>query len=315
MREAVPGDGHEAGLMMDERVTIQNDELSVTVSLMGAQIRSMMDGSREYIWQADPTVWANSAPVLFPICGRLNGNYYLYKGKRYDMEIHGFARSRRFQVESLDSDRMTLLLVSDQRTKAQYPFAFEFRVRFVLERKSLHVTYETVNTGEENMYFSFGGHEGYACPEGVEAYELVFPEDETITRHLLRNGFLYGDTEEIHLEDHRLALDYREFERCTYVFRGLNSRRVILAPRGNDGHDKVRPSLCVEFAGFPVLALWTLQDRKYLCIEPWCGSSENEHTESRLEEKPGILMLEAGERLERTHTISVIGKAGSVYEG
>lgn len=285
---------------MKDFITIQNDILKVTIALKGAQIRNLTDGSKEYIWQADEKIWGNSAPVLFPICGRLNNNYYLYDGRRYDMEIHGFARKSTFAVEYEDIEGVTLLLVSNEGTRRVYPFKFEFRVVFKLHGQSLHVTYSVKNTGDGSMYFSFGGHEGYACPQGVEEYTLSFPEDTVLTRYMLRNGFLYGDTEDIRLQNHCLPLRYSEFEKCTYLFQNLKSQSVILSEKNGDR------SIKVDFEGFPALALWTLQDRKYLCIEPWCGISEQENAESRLEEKQGMNCLGSGETFSRTHTITIL---------
>ena len=132
---------------MKDFITIQNDILKVTIALKGAQIRNLTDGSKEYIWQADEKIWGNSAPVLFPICGRLNNNYYLYDGRRYDMEIHGFARKSTFAVEYEDIEGVNLLLVSNEGTRRVYPFIFEFRVVFKLHGQSLHVTYSVKNTG------------------------------------------------------------------------------------------------------------------------------------------------------------------------
>lgn len=285
---------------MKEFITIQNEILKVTISLKGAQIRNLTDGNNEYIWQVDEKIWGNSAPVLFPICGRLNNNYYLYGDKRYDMEIHGFARNSIFRVEHKGEEEVTLLLTSNEVTRNVYPFEFEFRVFFKLDGQSLYVTYSVKNAGDGSMYFSFGGHEGYACPQGVEQYSLSFPEDTVLTRYMLRNGFLYGETEDIKLQNHCLPLRYSEFEKCTYVFQNLKSQSVILSEKNGDR------SIKVDFEGFPVLALWTLQDRKYLCIEPWCGLPEQENMESRLEEKQGVICLGSGETFSRMHTITIL---------
>ena len=53
-----------------ERVSLRYGDCRAEVLLRGGQICSLRgsDG-REAIWQADPAVWPQHAPVLFPVCG------------------------------------------------------------------------------------------------------------------------------------------------------------------------------------------------------------------------------------------------------
>ena len=49
--------------------TLENEILTVTVTTSGAQVKSVLrkcDGV-EHIWQADPAVWGQHAPILFQI--------------------------------------------------------------------------------------------------------------------------------------------------------------------------------------------------------------------------------------------------------
>ena len=57
--------------------TLSNDKIIASFDTLGAELISVksIDGC-EYIWQADPTYWAEHSPIMFPICGRLpNGRY------------------------------------------------------------------------------------------------------------------------------------------------------------------------------------------------------------------------------------------------
>ena len=51
--------------------TIQNEELRVVVSPVGAQMQNLTDvkTGREYLWQGDERYWKERNPILFPIVG------------------------------------------------------------------------------------------------------------------------------------------------------------------------------------------------------------------------------------------------------
>ena len=64
---------------------IRNQFLKVSVSDRGAELMSILssDGT-EYLWQGDPTYWADRAPNIFPYVARLTGGSYTYGGKTSD---------------------------------------------------------------------------------------------------------------------------------------------------------------------------------------------------------------------------------------
>ena len=57
-------------------ITIQNEYLSASVKLKGAELCSIVKNGKEYIWQADSIFWGRHAPNLFPIVGKLKNNQY-----------------------------------------------------------------------------------------------------------------------------------------------------------------------------------------------------------------------------------------------
>lgn len=285
---------------MNTITTINNGTMTAKISSLGAQLLSFCDNKTEYMWQADESVWGFTAPVLFPVCGSLNGGCYIYKGQRYKMTPHGFARFKEFKLEKSADERVCFLLKSDGETKKQYPFDFEFRVVFELMEKRLNITYSVINIGEDEMYFSFGGHEGYSCPEGADEYIIKFENDTSLTRHMLKNGFFDGTTEEIKLQNKTLYLNYREFEKCTYIFKNINSDSVIFGHK--NGSRKIR----IGFPNHEALAIWTLPFRKYVCIEPWCGIPEKSDFKGDISNKDGIVCLKPFQSFERTHFIEIL---------
>ena len=77
---------------------LQNASITAKVESYGAELRSVVKGGCEYLWQGDPAYWAGQAPILFPICGRLVEGKYTFEGKTYEMTLHGFARKTAYTL-------------------------------------------------------------------------------------------------------------------------------------------------------------------------------------------------------------------------
>lgn len=138
---------------------LENEQLKVIVSDVGAEIRSIIGKKTgtEYLWQGDPTYWAGRAPVLFPICGRLTEGKYTWKGQTYEMKLHGFARHSTFTAEKVSGEAVTFLLAANGETKKIYPFDFEFRMTYTLSGGTVECRYDVKNEQEEDLPFAVGG--------------------------------------------------------------------------------------------------------------------------------------------------------------
>ena len=99
-------------------VTISNGILTAKFAEIGAELKSLVKDEKEYIWQGG-RYWHDSAPILFPVCSNLKNKEYIYNGKTYCMQSHGFARFSPFEVESKCEDSVTFLL-SSQKAKKEY---------------------------------------------------------------------------------------------------------------------------------------------------------------------------------------------------
>lgn len=280
-------------------ITISNSQICVTIAKKGAEIQSIKCGDTEYMWSKDPAFWAQSAPIMFPICGGLKNGKYELDGKSYEMSKHGFAKLSDFEVEDATDTSVTFVLKDNEKTRKMYPFSFAFRVSFILEGKSLKVTYDAENLDSKTMYCTFGGHEAYACPEGVEAYELVFPEKETLYAYGLNGDILTDYTKLMVNDSNRLVINDKDFALDALVFRNVKSNSVTLKSKITDRQ------INVEFDGFDYLVLWHKYSAPYLCIEPWCGLPDLSGSTYNFIEKEGMRSIPAGCHFVRTHTITV----------
>lgn len=281
-------------------VTLQNQHATVRINPCGAQLENFIVGGVEYMWQPNAAIWNDSAPLLFPICGGLKNDSYTYNGKSYTLGKHGFVRHAPFTVESATDDRAVLLLTSSEETLAVYPFAFELRVIYTLADKSLTVGYEVRNKTNGTMYFSIGAHEGYATPEGIESYDVIFDEEETLNTSRLYGNIVAKETAPM-LKDSRIFPLYESyFAIDALVFRSIRSKGATLRNR------KTGRALRVDFPFSTSFLLWHKHLAPFICLEPWAGIPDIEDAGNDITQKEGIIALGENGTYLGEHTITVL---------
>ena len=283
---------------MSKDVKIKNDNLTVTISSMGAEITSVKKGEKELIWQGDPAVWKGHAPLLFPICGGLRDDKFIYGGKTYTVPKHGFARNSEFEIETASESSAAFLLRSNDATKKIYPFDFELRVIYTLNENELTVTYDVKNFTDGDMYFSIGSHEAYSCPDGIDKWSVIFDEKEDLIATPVDGPLLTYDENILAKDTRVLPLKDEYFEIDALVFLNLRSRKLILK------NDETRDEIRLDFDGFPYLLIWTKPNAKYICLEPWCGIPDFVGSDYDITKKKGIIRLGKDENAVRTHKIA-----------
>ena len=286
--------------------TLKNNQLAVKINPKGAELSSLfnIENQTEYLWNADPTFWGKSSPVLFPIVGALKNDIYRFEGKEYTLPRHGFARDREFIVEKSEENSITFLLTHDENTLKVYPFKFEFRLIYSLENNSLNVTYSVKNVGENKMYFSVGGHPAFAVPlaedTAYDDYYLEFNKTENFKRWgLTANGLIETQPFDFMKDTSQLNLTKELFYEDAIVFKNLESTSVILKS------DKANRQLKLDFEDFPYIGIWAAKDADFVCIEPWRGIADSTNHNQELTEKEGIEGLDKGDIFEKTWRVTV----------
>lgn len=285
-------------------ITIKNDYLTAKINEVGAELKSLVCNDTQYIWTGDERFWAGSAPLLFPICSGLKDDEYYLDGKKYTLQKHGYARFCKFEVENQVEDSVTFLLCSNEESLRQFPFRYELRVTYTLENKTLKVKYDVKNLSDDTMYFSIGAHEGYYCPEGIEEYDVILPEAETLDSTVLEGNVLGNNKVRIIENSDRIALKYDYFAVDALVFKDMKARSAVLKNRNNGKAVKV------TFEGCDYFLLWTKPDAPYICLEPWCGISDNKDTDKNFKTKEGIRQIAAGGNFVNEHSIEVLDNGG-----
>ena len=286
--------------MAQQISTISNGIISVSVSNVGATVKSVKnEQGEEFIWQGDPAFWGGTAPILFPVCGGLNDDTYRYNGKEYKLGRHGYIRFKEFSVFSQKDSEIVFLSKSDDETLASYPFEYELYVKFSLDKNTLNTTYTVKNLTADKMYFSIGGHEGYALSYPLSDYYLEFDANEDAP--VYSDVFTPIDQRSVSRKDGgELVLSFttEQFEAGSVMFHPLKSKEVSLKNR----HDS--KSVTVDLCESSYLVFWTVVGAPFFCIEPWNGISDPADFMGDISEKEGIIALDASSEYNYSHKIT-----------
>jgi galactose mutarotase-like enzyme len=286
--------------------TLQNELLRAGIKAEGAELCSLrrLDLGLEYIWEGNPDIWGRHAPVLFPIVGRLKDNTYHWQGQTYNLPQHGFARDRRWNLIEKGEQHLRFGLRDDEESRKIYPFAFDFQMEYRLEGEMLSVNYRIENPGEGPLYFSVGGHPAFVCPlkegESFADYRLEFEQAEKLERETLQMGLRTGQTEPVLQNESLLPLSHRLFDQDALIFKNPKSNKVRLVS-GKHAH-----GVELAFADFPYLGVWSKAGQApFVCLEPWLGLADSQHSQGEISRKEGIQLLQPGEELGLSFQIRV----------
>ncbi len=281
-------------------ITIKNEYITAKINELGAELKSLVYHDTEYIWEGKKEVWAASCPLLFPICGGLKDDRYLLDGKEYILQKHGYVRFKTFEVETKTEKSVVFLHKSDDDTKKQFPFDYELRVIYSLNERTLKIDYSITNTADQTMYFNIGSHEGYYTPEGIEDYDVIFPNKETLNSYVLYGNLLSNQQLPIIKESDVLPLYDKYFTVDALVFKDLRSRSATLRNR------KTGRAVRVDFPDDKYFLLWHKPNSPYICLEPWDGIQDIVGSNFDITEKEGIIALDGKCEYNHTHSITII---------
>lgn len=278
-------------------VKLKNEFIKVEIDEKGAEMRKVTVNGEERLWNGDPAFWTGTAPVLFPICGGLPDDKFTFKGKEYTLNKHGFAKVSVFEVEKITDTSAVFLLRSSKETLEKYPWDFELRITYTLRDTAIKIVYDVTNKSGETMYMSIGSHEAYACPEGIEDYDVIFEKKETLNAYDLDGNLTASTVTPIIMDTDTLPLYYKYFAIDALVFKNLKSRFATLRNR------KTGKSVSVSFPDCDYFLLWTKPNAGYICLEPWTGIQPAVGSGYDITEKEGISSVKAGDTKTVTHTL------------
>lgn len=287
---------------------LENDQLALTVVSAGAEMKSLKKkaDNQEYLWKADPAFWGRTAPVLFPLVGRVVNDHYRTKGTEYEMHQHGFARDSEFQLVSKTATEITFSLVNNEKTGNVYPYTFELQVSYQLKENHVEVLWTVKNPSDETLYFSLGGHPAFACPlkEGEKQQEysfLVDTDEDALVCSKFEDGYVTGETFTCPLDKRKLAITPHLFDGDALVVENHQAQKVSLLDSKNHAY------LSVSFDA-PVFGLWSPPGKEapFVCIEPWYGRCDKKDFVKEWKDREWGNALASGEEFHGGFEIEIL---------
>ena len=284
---------------------LENEALKVCVSDHGAELCSVTDKAdgTERMWTADPAVWNRHAPILFPFVGKVtNGQYRTEEGTFSMKTQHGFARDHEFVCEQEDPSRIVHTLRSDAASQKIYPYDFRLSVTHTLDAsnpRELWIGWTVENTGAGPMRYSIGGHPGFLLPDETEKKDCLFffPGKKELTYYsVTKEGFALPEEKKMFQPDLGFV-PFDESAADTWIFEGGQVQSVSICAA--DG----TPFVTLRCPAFPYLAIWSKPGAPFICLEPWFGRTDDNGFTGSLSDKPGIEILNPGEKAEYLYSI------------
>ncbi len=283
--------------------TIYGEAITATILAHGAELCSLKNAEgQELLWQAGE-VWPRHAPLLFPIVGKLKNDELHLRGNTYPMTQHGFARDHRFEWIAREAGSCKLVLTDNAETRARYPFAFRLEVTYTAKGTDLDVDFAVINTGNETLPASLGGHPAFNWPlqAGLpkEAYRLPFANEEPAPIRRVSGGLVRQQAEPTPIQGKELALSERLFDDDAIIIDQLASSSVrFAADRG--------PSIEMSWKEFRELGVWSkLGGAPFLCLEPWHGFASPAEFDGEFTDKPGLMQIAPGASRSLSYRIGV----------
>ena len=287
---------------------LKNETIAIQVDSCGAELRSLkkLDTGIEYLWQADPTFWGRTSPILFPFVGGLHNKTYRTKGKTYTMMQHGFARDLEFEMISCQPEsEIWFERKSDTETLEKYPYEFILKLGYKLLPNGVSVLWQVENPASEALPFSIGGHPAFNCPLDADKkqtdYQIFLDaKDEVISSKINKIGLATGEKERFSLQNGLLPITENLFDEDALVIEHDQAKTVALC------NEKGEPYLTVTMDA-PLFGIWSppRKNAPFICIEPWYGRCDQENFEGDLTEREWGNLLAPGDVWKREYQIKV----------
>ncbi len=272
-------------------IRLQDGTGQAAISHAGAELKTWRVGGTDLIWVPDPLIWADTAPILFPVVGWTRDAAVTVDGRRFPLGLHGFARHRLFRVVEQSPAHVRMRCEADTETQALYPFDWWLEIDYRLKDASLKASLAVGNHGHRTMPYACGFHPGFRWPftgGAADDYAILFEAGEAAEVPVISpEGLFARENRGIPIEGRRLSLSTALMGGEALCFLKAQSRRLSFV-HGSGA------SLDCAFDDLPHLALWSRPPGRFLSIEAWTGHGDFVDAAGDLFAKPSMRYLAPG---------------------
>lgn len=207
-------------------------------------------------------------PILFPICGDLEGDSLVLPQGNFILNQHGFARDLPWEIDLLkDHSGIRLSLNSNYETKFMFPYSFRIYLNVRLKPNSLEISIQIHNNSLDKMPFSFGLHPYFKISD-LEKIKITGLSKECIDQSNM----------------HQLPT----LDKLKNLSKGVD----FLTGSGDviKINDLLTGNTIAIKNSFPMdlTVIWTDPPRSMICVEPWTSPRRSLQTGDRkIELEPG----------------------------
>lgn len=261
--------------------------LKIKVNNLGAELTSIEFNGKEKLHNGK-TFWDRQAPILFPTVGRLRDNKTIIEEKEYEIPQHGFAKDMNFETIEKNDIKEIYELKSNKETLKKYPFEFMLNVEYEILEDTLKTKIKVVNTDEKKMLFGLGGHPGFKLDMPQEEYYFELETEEPKVEFMEVDGNYISNkpAKNILKENKIIEITKESFLNDAIMMKKLKSNKITLKQK----KDK-KTILEFNFKDFPILAIWSLPNAPYICLEPWFNYADRVKETGYFKDKEGIITL------------------------
>lgn len=274
--------------------TVKDGDIEIAVSSFGAELQSLKYKGKEFLWQGSAPFWRDRAPNIFPYVARLWEKSYYYGGRKYGLPIHGFIKYNELKLDTLTDSSVSFSFKKADLTDTDYPFEFDYGVKFGISGGAVRVLYTVKNRGENTMFFGIGGHPGFNVPleNGLsfEDYVIRFDGGVKPERAVFSDDcFFKGSFEPYELDGSLIRLRHTLFDNDAIILKNCGASAVLCPENGGYG-------VKVSFGDFGYLGVWhtTKSTAPFVCIEPWSSLPSREGGITDIEKQPDLISLDPG---------------------
>lgn len=280
-------------------IVLENKHLKLSIDELGAQWKSLIDkkDDNELLWQGSSDSWGRTAPLLFPIVGRLKENSYVFHGEVYSLNQHGFLRDNHLRVIHQSKTEVIFEFESDESTKEVYPFDFKLRITMALKDNKVKTKIVVLNESNYPMYFSLGGHPGFNVDMSQSNGLFLNTRKKKVKQYHFEGPYV---TQESVLSARDFKVNEMDLVN-TVALDNVKSATLTLENK----------MIKVSMKPTQLMAFWSPINNEsqsvenLLCIEPWWGIGDYHDSSNLLKDKEGIIKLNTQESKAFEFSVSI----------